>query len=285
MHRLTAKLAAALSASLLLAGWLVPVGAEEVAFLDIGQGDAILLQTGARQVLIDGGSGMKVLEQLAREMPWFDRTLEVVVSTHPDRDHLEGLLHVLTRYQVKLVVLPQVAHTSQLYGEWLTRLQQAGVRGETQYRFARPGQQVRSGELTVTVLGPTEAAVAATRPGKTNNASVITRVDMHGLSVLLTGDAEMSAEQELVQGATPAQLDVHVLKAGHHGSKTSTSTALLAAASPTVAVVSVGADNSYGHPHSTVLQRLANIPTWRTDQHGTVKFVHQGEQWLLKTQK
>lgn len=255
-------------------------------FLDVGQGDAILLQRESAQVLVDGGAGMGVVRRLSEELPWFDKTIEVVISTHPDRDHLEGLLHVIERYGVKLVVLPYVSHSSQLYGEWLARLEKLRAEGNTEFRFAEAGQAITIADFSIGVLGPSQEVLAATRPSKTNNASVITRVDFPNLSFLLTGDAEAGIENALVRrlGDTPL-LNVDVLKAGHHGSKTSTTQGLLDATSPSAVVISVGADNSYGHPHPDVMKRLEPFQVWRTDQNGSVEFLRHDSQWLLKTGK
>ncbi len=227
---------------------------------------------------------MAVLAALSKEIPWFDRTIEVVISTHPDRDHLEGLLHVLERYRVRLVLLPRVSHPSQLYGEWLQKLR-PGSASELTYRFASRGQRLRAGNVEASLLGPGRSALALARSGRTNNASVITRVDLEGLPVLLTGDAERSAEKILIEETSADKLDVIVLKAGHHGSKTSTSAELLAAATPSLVVISAGAGNSYGHPHPEVLARLKQVPVWRTDEHGSVRLWRAGSRWLLKTTK
>lgn len=291
------RLVIVLGAVLLIAfAGLVPMPSDKVVFLDVGQGDAILLQHKTSQVLIDGGQGMAVLQRLGEEMPWFDRRIEVIVSTHPDRDHLEGLFHVLERYEVGLVVLPRVRHDSQLYQTWLERLTAKLNDQETAYRFGRAGQKIIAGDMEATILGP-QASGSAPLGGKSNNASVITRVDYHGLSFLLTGDAEASVERALVVrcggSLTPqstacggaAGLRVDVLKAGHHGSKTSTSAALVEAASPSAAVISVGADSRFGHPHQEVLERIAGIQVWRTDKHGSVQFERVGDQWLLSCGK
>jgi competence protein ComEC len=255
---------------------------QKVVFLDVGQGDAILVQDGTRQVLIDGGRGMAVLERLGEELPWFDRRIEVVIATHPDQDHLEGLLHVLERYEVGLVLLPRMPHTSQLQESWLERLQTLLAQQAVQYRFAWAGQQVRMGDdLRLEILGPFSLDGEILAPGrKTNNAAVLTRVDYAGLSFLLTSDAEAAIERRLVAEKRDL-LDVAVLKAGHHGSRTSTTPELLAAASPDTVVVSVGKDNPYGHPHPDVMARLENMHRWRTDEQGSVRFVHRGEEWLV----
>lgn len=254
---------------------------DKVVFLDVGQGDAILLQHETSQILIDGGQGMMVLERLAKEMPWFDRTIDVVISTHPDRDHLEGLLHVLERYNVSLVLLPRVVHTSQLQETWLRKIEEAKIREGTEFRFANIGQRLTVGELNVDILGPRAEAVASAKAGKTNNASVITRVSMHNMSWLLTGDAEAPIERNLIKTIPAEQLNVTVLKAGHHGSKTSTTAELLTATSPQTVIISVGADNTFGHPHESVLARLKNFRVLRTDQVGSIRFVFENGNWLV----
>lgn len=267
--------------TLFLLGSLIPLPQDKIVFLDVGQGDAILLTSGTQQVLIDGGQGMAAVQRLGEEMPYFDRTVEVIISTHPDRDHLEGLLHVLERYEVELVLLPRVTHTSQLYHEWLTRLKRAAEHSHTTYRFAWAGQKLTLDDLTVELLGPTQiAAHTASRSGKTNNASVITRIENHGLSVLCTGDAEHPVERDVARRMSPSLLDVEVLKAGHHGSKTSTSEDLLAATTPSLVAISVG-ENRYGHPAPEVLERLRYVQVLRTDQSGSIRFTHADDEWFL----
>jgi competence protein ComEC len=275
---------ATVCALLIVAAAFAGIPADKVVFLDVGQGDSILMQKGTRQVLIDGGSGMAVLQRLGEELPWFDRQIEVIVATHPDRDHLEGLLHVMERYEVELVLLPQMPHTSQLQRAWLDKLQDVMDQRRVQYRFAWAGQQVRvSDDLTVRILGPlSENGTIVAPGGKTNNAAVLVRADYAGLSFLLTADAEAVVERRLVQDVGD-RLDVDVLKAGHHGSKTSTTPELLAAATPGAVVISVGGDNRYGHPNEGVLQRLGDVPLWRTDEDGSVRFVREGSRWLASS--
>lgn len=265
---------------LLVATVLVPNAKEEVAFLDVAQGDSILLQEGTRQVLIDGGPGQHVLQRVAEEMPWFDRTIEVVVATHPDKDHLEGLLAILRRYDVELVLVSYVPHTSQLQEAWVNELGKAARERGTQFRFVWAGESMTAGEMKFSFLWPT-VVWAQNHPTPTNNNSIVTRVDVEGKSFLLSADAEEVVEKQLVGGWQHDLLDVDVLKAGHHGSKTSTSAEFLAAASPGVVAISVGEDNTYGHPHPDVLGRLTSLAVARTDLAGTIRFLRVGEAWFL----
>jgi len=303
-------------ALLLLAA--VPGPEDKVVFLDVGQGDAILLQSGTQQVLIDGGPGMTVLTRLGEEMPWFDRSIEVVVLTHPQQDHMEGLLHVLDRYEVGMVLLPKLSHTSQMQEEWLEQIIEKNI----DYRFAWAGQRLEVGEIAMRILGSidSEEAKAAIK-ANLNNASTVARVDycsdetppnlpLSGetlesarvsapldkgglggisepvvgcLSFLLTGDIEKRVENILVQNMREDLLDVDVLKAGHHGSKTSTNEILIDKATPAAAVISVGSDNKFGHPHGEVLARLKGRPIWRTDEVGSVRFRHLPDgQWIIR---
>jgi len=266
-----------LFALLLLSFCFAGVVEDKVVFLDVGQGDSILLQNGTAQVLVDGGPDRKVLEQLGEEMPWFDRSIEVVILTHPEADHITGLLHVLDKYNVGLVLLPEVAHSSGLQEKWLDMIVERGV----PVRLAKAGQKLTVDDVYFRILGPlfTEGAGLAAK-ASLNNASVVARVDYGQLSFLLTGDIERRVENMLVQNTDSGLLDVDILKAGHHGSNTSTYEYIISGATPQAAVISVGADNKFGHPHPDVLKRLGEIPIWRTDQEGSIEFVRLGEGWV-----
>jgi competence protein ComEC len=254
---------------------------QKVVFLDVGQGDATLLQDGNYQILVDGGPGMKVLEELGEQMAWTDKRVEILVLTHPQEDHMEGLLHVLDRYEVGLVLIPRVATDTLLQKEWLKRIQEKGI----DWRFAWAGQQITAGAMKVQILAPFEDGAMVRN---VNEASVIVRVvygnenkGQEELSILLTGDTEKKGENVLIARTDPSLLDIDVLKAGHHGSKTSTTPGLVSAMTPQAVVISVGADNKYGHPAQEVLDRLKDIPVWRTDEDGAVKFfLAQGKWWV-----
>lgn len=274
--------AAALAALVLVVTILIPAPSEKVTFLDVGQGDSILFQDGTAQMLIDGGPGANVLARLGEELPWFDKQIEVVVVTHPQQDHLEGLLHVLERYKVGLVLFPEVAYNSNLYREWLKQVQERNI----PYRFSEAGEELKFQNMNVRILAPfTDEAAKTMARANVNNGSTTTHVDFAGMSFLLSGDAERPAERMLISRTAPGLLDIDVLKAGHHGSKTSTTQELLNATTPKSVAISVGRNNRYGHPSQEVLTRLANLPVFRTDQSGSVRFTYVGDTWLLKTQR
>jgi competence protein ComEC len=270
--------AAVILAGLAIAG--LPDGRLHVTFLDVGQGDAIFITTPrGQQILVDGGPGPSaVLAQMGSAMPFWDRSLDVVVNTHPDDDHLAGLLAVLERYQVGQVILPDVGTGTPLYAAW-----QKALAGEgaivTQ---ARAGMRLALGDgVEVEVLHPGAVPAGDTA----NDHSVVLKLTDGRVSFLLTGDIQAGVEQELVESGRP--LAASVLKVAHHGSITSSTPAWLAAVNPQVAVISVGADNRFGHPSPEVLQRYAaaGIPVLRTDQVGGIEFVTDGEKLWVQAER
>ena len=252
-----------------------------VSFLDVGQGDAILIQRGNQQVLVDGGpSPQAITLELGDKMPFWDRTIELVVLTHPHSDHITGLLEVLQRYKVEQVLYPDLDYPSPLYQEWLRLVEEKDI----ECTIAQAGQQIDLGEgITIKVLHPQTPLLTGTG-SDINNNSVVLRLSMGRVSFLLAADIEWEAEFELI--ALRADLSGTVLKVGHSGSYTSTTAEFLSAANPQVAVISVG-DNPFGHPSDEVVKRLEeklgteNI--YRTDEQGTIEFITDGERLWVKT--
>lgn len=268
-----------------LALGMVPLPAlPSLHMLDIGQGDSILFQEKNIQILVDGGPGASVLTRLAEEMPWFDRTIEVVVATHFDRDHLEGLTHVLHTYNVGMVLMPNyTASSTNIKEQFLNVLEEKKI----PYRFAWYGQSIRAGALELRVMSPIPGASwERLSKSKSNNASIVIRADISPkgkkpISVLLTGDAESGIEKQLLAAVPAHAFDVDILKVGHHGSKTSTTDKFFLAASPSASLISVGATNTYGHPTSEVLERLKNTRIFRTDQQGTISLFSDTRRWMV----
>nr|HID14320.1 MBL fold metallo-hydrolase [Anaerolineae bacterium] len=233
-----------------------------------------------RQVLVDGGPSETVLlSQLGRQMPFWDRTLDLIVLTHPDADHITGLVPVLERYQVEAVILREVEHSSDVYEYWLQLLK---AEGATVYR-GEAGLHVTLDEgLEMVVLHPGAELVSGTEADSNNN-SVVTRLTYGQVSVLLPGDIEAEVEHWLVEEGAP--LGSTVLKAAHHGSCSSTTQEFLEAVGPEVVVVSVGADNRFGHPCTGVLERLEGLSVYRTDEHGVVEVITDGAQVWVQTER
>jgi competence protein ComEC len=251
-----------------------------VSFLDIGQGDAILIQRGSQQVLIDGGPSPQTLtRELGERMPFWDRTIELVVLTHPHDDHLSGLVEVLKRYNVEQVLYPDFDCDSSLYEEWCRLIAEKDIAST----LAQAGQEIDLGEgVTMSVLHPPATLLEGTDSYLNNNSAVL-RLSLGRVSFLLTGDIEWEAEFRLI--GEGVELGCTVLKVAHSGSYSSTTPEFLEAASPSVAVISVG-DNSYGHPHDEVVERLekslSEENVFRTDEQGTIEFITDGEElWVV----
>ena len=260
-------------------------GMLHVHFLDVGQGDAILVVSpeGAK-ALVDGGPHVQgATRALGRYLSGRDRDLDLVVLTHPDEDHLGGLPEVLHRYDVDAVADTGMASTTAPYLQW-----QRAVEEEAPRRvMAIQGRTIALGPSTfLQVLNP-EGPSRAGMSSDLNDASVVIRLVHGGVSFLLTGDIESEAEGRLLRSGQ--DLRSTVLKVSHHGSRSSSGAGFLAAVVPRAAVISAGADNPYGHPHSEVLQRLvAMLPEERvysTALHGDVEFVSDGERLWVKTGK
>ncbi len=230
-------------------------------------------------MLIDGGPSPRSISlELGRQMPFWDRTIELVILTHPDQDHLAGLVEVLKRYRVEKVLDPNLDSGTPLYGEW----QGLVAEKELERITARAGQQIALGEATLTVLHPPEALLKDTDEDTDNNGVVLC-LKTGNVSFILAADIRREAELHLI--TRRAVLKSTVLKVAHHGSDTSTSQEFLSAVDPQIAVLSVGADNKFGHPNPDVVTRLEqqigadNI--YRTDHHGTIQFTTDGEKlWV-----
>lgn len=244
-----------------------------LVFLDVGQGDAIFIEspTGT-QVLIDGGRDTTVLHKLSKVMRPWDRSIDLVIGTHPDADHIGGLDSVIERYKVQAVMDPGIGKDTQELSSFVSFAENEGA---LLYR-AQEGDSVDlGGGVTLEIIAPVEPIPA----GDVNAASIVIVLRYGNTSALLTGDAPSEVEQALVaKGIVP---DVDILKAGHHGSKTSTSQALLSAAKPEVVIYSVGKNNRYGHPHEDVVKRVQGVGAVerRTDVEGSIWFVSNGEVW------
>ncbi len=253
-----------------------------VAFLDIGQGDAIFIEApSGNQALIDGGppSG-KVLSELGRMMPFYDRDIDVVIATHPDQDHIGGLPEVFKRYRVGVLFEPGVPSDN---GDYLA-MEQAGEKAGIQKILARAGMKIHLDKnTTIEIFYPDRDLPARI---DTNRASIVVRLTYGNKSFLFTGDLP-KAEEEYLVGKNGAALRSNVLKFGHHGSRTSVSEMFLTDVAPEYAVASAGKDNRYGHPHQEVLDLAEKyrVPVLRTDLHGRIVFTTDGNTISYSVQK
>ncbi len=290
LQRIGSRLLAALAgwrgigllALIVLAIWLagrgLPDGRLHVYFLDVGQGDAILVRApDGRQLLVDGGpSPVALLSELGDILPFGDRSLDLVVLTHPDSDHMSGLIPLVERYRIGQVLdTPLTEHVPEAR-PWLAALARAGVPRS----YARRGMTMAADDLKVTVLHPGPEPLTGTAADDNNN-SIVLRLDYGQNSFLLTADIEYEAEAELIHAGLPLHSDV--LKVAHHGSRGSTSPVFVEAVRPRLAVIQVGQDNDFGHPHPEVLARLAGVEILRTDQHGRIEVVSDGRRLWVRT--
>jgi competence protein ComEC len=265
----------ALASALLWLGVTAPVsGRLTVTFLDVGQGDAILIEgPDSQRILVDGGPSEEAISAaLGRRLPFYDRRIDLVVLTHPQADHLGGLPAVLHRYDVGAVLASPVEADSAAYRAW-----KEALRGESlPYHEAAAGQTIDLGN------GARLYVLSAPPDGSdTSEGSVVIKLTMGRASFLLTGDIESTREAALIRSG--ADLRATVYKVPHHGSATSSTSEFVSAVDPLVDVISVGKDNRFGHPSPELLERLDGDAVFRTDLHGDVAVSTDGRRLWIET--
>ncbi len=247
-----------------------------VYFLDVGQGDSILIQTSKnQQILIDGGPDNAVLSELGEVMPFYDKKIELVILTHPHADHLAGLLEVLKSYQVDQILTTGIEYTTPEYIAWQKEIKDRNI----PVKIAQAGQIIDLDKAKMEILYPLEF-LQEKKIDNLNNSSIVCRLEYGKNSFLFTGDIEEEAEQKLKDDS----LKSTVLKIPHHGSSTSLLLEFLGQIDPEVAVLCVGADNSFGHPTEDILDKLKNVEVYRTDQDGTIEIISDGEGYQITKQ-
>lgn len=249
-----------------------------VYFLDIGQGDSIYVRTpNGHDILVDGGPSATVLQKLSEVMPWGDRSIDVVMESHPDADHIGGLPEILRRYDVGMFIEPGIESNNSIDDE-LHRI----IKGKNiPIVFARRGMRIDFGDGAVfDILFPDDNV---SEMSDTNSASIVGQVRYGRTAFMLNGDSPKAIENHLLflDGSLLAS---NVLKAGHHGSRTSSGEDYLRTVNPEYAVISAGEKNRYGHPHKEVTDILAQfgIKTFMTYESGTIGFVSDGKDVLPK---
>lgn len=255
------------------------------AALDIGQGDALFVEApNGAQMLLDGGPNATVLQKLSAVMPFYDRTIDVLVVTNPDKDHIGGFLDVLKRYEVAMVVEPGTITKTQTYAALDKAIREEGSKRV----IARRGMSIvldPDRAISLDIIFPDRDVSTFT----TNDGSIVARLVYASTSVMLTGDTTARTEKYLVRlsaensaGATSTPLKSTILKIAHHGSKTSSTPEFVAAVAPELAVISLGHGNMYHHPNTETLDTLAaaKVPVRRTDKEGTIVLKSDGRRFF-----
>lgn len=278
-----------LTAIIITAAWLAVVVfyyqqsvqfLDQVIFLDVGQGDSILIKTADGQtVLIDGGPDRAVLNALSPQLPWWDKQIDLMVLTHPHADHLAGLNYVLDNYRINKIIITGVNHSSVNYSVWLAKIKAQNIPLEimdSQRAIALGSSTSLGTGCQLQFLYPLTSVYQQT-VDNLNNSSIVSRLQCGQVSWLLPGDLENGGEAELL--ASGAELQSTVLKIGHHGSDNATGDAWLQAVKPQIAVISLGQKNHYGFPHQATLNKLqqAGVEVLRTDRLGTIKLLTDGQ--------
>lgn len=245
-----------------------------MSVLDVGQGDSILIQTPEyHNILIDAGPDSLAVDQLGSRLSYFDKTIDLFILTHPHRDHHGGILDVMQKYDVKTVLLTGVHSGDPLYKAFLDKAKSDGI----SIIFNQNHQDIQvSPNVYLDILYPfEEQSLVGQDIDNDNNASIVARLirrtddGWHSLS-MLTGDAEH--EEELAILLSGQDLLSDILKVGHHGSRTATSDAFLAAVNPSIAVISAGEDNKFDHPHPEMLEKVKDLEVYQTMVEGMVVF-------------
>jgi len=252
------------------------------AMLDVGQGDALFIESpSGTQVMFDGGPARKVLGSLQKIMSPFDRSIDAIFITNPDADHIGGLIDILKNYEVSAVFSSGTTSDSRTF----QNLKEEIKKQDIPYVLVKKGMRLDMGsDVFIDILFPDRDVSMWT----TNDGSIVARMTYGNTSIMLTGDAPTKAEQIIIKNNllenTETQLKSTILKVGHHGSRTSSSSSFVKAISPEYAFISAGKDNKYGHPHADVLNifNQLGVKILRTDLLGTVIMKSDGKKEVFE---
>lgn len=247
-----------------------------VEFIDVGQGDCTLITDSEAVILIDGGESGEAQNVISYLKNKNIEKIDCCIATHPHSDHIGSLSKVFEEFEIKDVIIPEIPEkiipTTATYERFLESLSEYA---ENVYPAER-GKTYTYGGMTLKILAPVDDY------DDLNNMSVVSKVSFGETSVMITGDAEMPSEEDMLS-YKGVDYSADILKVGHHGSKTSTSEEWLAAVNPQYAVISCGLDNDYGHPHKQLVKRLekAEIEYYRTDLLGSIAFESDGKEFVM----
>lgn len=250
---------------------LLPDGKLHVSLLDVGQGDSILIVTpSGKQIIIDGGPNEMLLSHLSRMLPFFDRTIELLVISHPDADHITAIPAVLRRYSVNAILMTGADHSSGSYDA----LRAIALEKHIPILFPDPHSDIHIGDgVVLDIIWPDIHAMPKWPEYASNDLSIVIRLLYKDHSLLFTGDIEAKTEATILKSGADIRADT--IKIPHHGSHTSSSSGFLLSVAPIGALLSVGRENKFGHPHADILERYRSfsIPIRSTADEGVISLV------------
>jgi competence protein ComEC len=278
--------------------WTLPDGKLHIIFCDVGQGDAAYVRfPDGRDMVVDGGPNDRVMDCLGRHMPFWDRHLDMVVMTHPQKDHMHGLIALMDRFSVGYFLRSDVSNTTEGYQKLVDVVKKNNI----SVKYLVQGDQITIGSTSLSLLWPSSQQIAegvrasdvaqtgsqvlGAATGDLNDYSLVFTLQYGDFDAVFTGDADSRVEPEYV-GLSALKYPVEVLKVPHHGSKTGMTDAFIGWVKPELAVISVG-KNSYGHPSKQAVDMLqsVNSQVLRTDQQGDIEVVSDGKQWSVTEDK
>jgi len=260
-----------------------PISTElRVIFLDVGQGDAILIQSPEQNILIDGGPDKAIVRKLDKYIPLTKRHIDLIILTHPDSDHLTGLVEVLKRWSVGSIAESGLKSFNPAYIEFNSLIESKNVK---RYIINTPQKIVFNNDMSLNFLWPFSKELIEDNQGDCNFLSLVAMLNYEDNNFLLTGDATKETEEELMLRSLILEADV--LKAGHHGSKYSSGIDFLEKVNPEYVVISAGEGNSFGHPNLRVLDNFKKIKAevLRTDKKGDIIFESNGQILIVRTDR
>ena len=251
----------------------LPDGKLHIKVYDVGQGDSILIKTASgKTILVDGGPDNSVLGYLGRDIPFYLKNIDLVVLTHPDADHLTGLIEVVKQYKVRKIWVNGVKKDTRVYQNWEKALSESSLKVE----IVKAGNKLKlEDSLILSVIWPQKDFISS----KTNLLGIVIKLSYGEFDALLAADADKN-----VQPYTSSLGHVEVLKVPHHGASESVSEAFLNLTSPEVSIISVGEKNPYNHPRQEALDLLTKSGSkiYRTDKDGSIEIVSNGESWYTR---
>ena len=247
----------------------------KLIFFDVGQGDAIFIEMpDKKQVLIDGGPDLSILEKIGRELPFYDRYIDLIILSHPEADHLNGLIEVVKRYNVGAIITTGIVRDTDQYREFTDIIKKKNI---PVYIVQKGGEIDFANNIKMDILHPFENLKGKIL-SDSNNSSIVAKLIYNNFETLFTGDIEKSIENKLIGAGLNLKSDI--LKVAHHGSKTSSSEEFLKAVNSIINVIQAGKDNRYGHPHQEVLEKMANV--FVSGWAGDIKIFSDGEKFSVK---